>query len=185
MTTTLVLGGPRSGKSRHAEQLLSHHERVTFVATRRFPDDAADRDLADRITRHRAARPAGWQTIETPDLTRALMNSRQPVLVDSIGDWLVSLLDHTNLWDNPDEACKVLDARLDEVGIAMRALRHDVVIVTQEASWSLLPTDARERLLRDLLGHANQRLSAGADHVHVLMAGRVLDLSDAPVATPR
>ncbi len=51
----LVLGGARSGKSRHAvEQAAQSGGRVAFLATAR----ALDGDMAARIARHRAERPA-------------------------------------------------------------------------------------------------------------------------------
>ena len=54
---TLVLGGARSGKSRHAQQLLAHRPDVLYVAPGPVPD-GSDADWAARVAAHQQ-RPAG------------------------------------------------------------------------------------------------------------------------------
>ncbi|WP_122260640.1 bifunctional adenosylcobinamide kinase/adenosylcobinamide-phosphate guanylyltransferase [Ornithinimicrobium cerasi] len=181
MTTTLVLGGPRSGKSRHAEALFAGVDDVTFVATRVLPDGAGDPDLVARIAAHQERRPAGWRTVETLDLTRALLASRQPVLIDSLVDWLQGVLDEQELWSDPHRAHQVVDERLDELAVALQAMPFDIVVITSDPSWVRMSDDPAERLFVDLLSHVNQRVSAGSARVHAIIAGRVLDLSSAPV----
>ena len=181
MTTTLVLGGTRSGKSRHAEDLLREHERVTFVATRPAPDPDADPELSARVQMHQERRPAGWRTEETRDLTRALLGSRNPVLIDCVGAWLRGQLDDHDLWEDAAGAKALIDGLSDELAVAAQALPFEVVLVSEDAgplSWSDEP---RDRLFASLLADVNCRLSAAANGVHVVMAGRVLDLSSAPV----
>lgn len=184
MTTTLVLGGTRSGKSRHAESLLRGHERVTYVATRSLPELGEDEDLAHRIRRHQARRPSGWRTVQSRDLTRCLIGSREPVLVDDIGDWLRGQLTDHRLWDSPDAARERLTTLSEELAVAAQALPYEVVLVTQDAALREWPREPRERLYLDLLGQVNHRLSAASTHVHVVVAGRVLDLSGAPLVAP-
>jgi adenosylcobinamide kinase / adenosylcobinamide-phosphate guanylyltransferase len=59
----LVLGGARSGKSTFAERLAAEcGEPVLYVATATVTDD----EMAARIARHRAQRPASWRTLEEP-----------------------------------------------------------------------------------------------------------------------
>jgi adenosyl cobinamide kinase/adenosyl cobinamide phosphate guanylyltransferase len=60
---TLILGGVRSGKSRHAEDLARARKgRVTVIATGTAQDD----EMAARIEAHRRNRPPGWRVIEEP-----------------------------------------------------------------------------------------------------------------------
>lgn len=181
MTSTLVLGGTRSGKSRHAESLLREHDQVTFVATRYRPLHTDDPDMTARIQRHRSRRPASWTTVESRDLTKALLGSRHPVLVDSVADWLWGQLDENDLWEDPQRAMDHIEDLLDELTVAIRALPFDTVIVTQEPTWDAAPGAPKDRLVVELLAHANQRLSATCQRVHAVIVGRVIDLSDAPL----
>ena len=52
--------------------------------------------------------------------------------------------------------------------------------VSNEVGWGVVPPTASGRLSRDALGGLNSRLADVADVVHLVVAGRVLDLSSAP-----
>ena len=64
----LVTGGVRSGKSRHAEELLASYGEVTYVAPGPTAAEDPDPDWVARIEAHRSRRPAGWTTLESRDL---------------------------------------------------------------------------------------------------------------------
>jgi adenosylcobinamide kinase/adenosylcobinamide-phosphate guanylyltransferase len=57
---TLVTGGARSGKSRHAESLVANAKGVLYIATSQIFDE----EMAARIQHHRDSRPAHWRTEE-------------------------------------------------------------------------------------------------------------------------
>jgi adenosylcobinamide kinase/adenosylcobinamide-phosphate guanylyltransferase len=178
VTTTLVLGGVRSGKSRHAEALLRAEGTVTYVATG-APADPADPEWAERVARHRARRPSAWTTLETLDVADAIRSAHTPLLVDCLGVWLTRRLD-TIGWDRPDAADLLADDVADLVA-AWAAACVDVVVVSNEVGSGVVPATSSGRLFRDELGRLNTALSARADRVHLVVAGRVLDLSSAPV----
>jgi len=85
---TLVLGGARSGKSRHAQILaMATPPPWIYVATAQ----ALDEEMEERIAKHKAARGEGWSTIEEPiELARAVGEAPHsaPVVVDCITLWL-------------------------------------------------------------------------------------------------
>ena len=99
ITTELILGGQKSGKSRRAELLAcdwlarSTDHRAVLIATGQAWDD----ELRDRIARHqhdRAERVPGLQTVEEPrDVAAALKRLSTPqtlVVVDCLTLWLTN-----------------------------------------------------------------------------------------------
>ena len=59
-----------------------------------------------------------------------------------------------------------------------------MVAVTNEVGMAVVPATASGRLFRDELGRLNAAVSAVSDRVALVVAGRVLDLSDCPVVEP-
>jgi adenosylcobinamide kinase/adenosylcobinamide-phosphate guanylyltransferase len=170
----LVTGGVRSGKSRHAESLLTGP--VTYLAPGPVHDDA---DWAARIAAHRARRPADWTTVESHNLAGVLARTDGHVMVDCLGTWLTAVLDERGLWDAPaDEITAVVGRMGQEVAdvLGVRDQGDDTVLVTNEVGLGVVPEHRSGRLFRDLLGLVNQRIAAACDEVHLVIAGRVVRL---------
>ena len=172
----LVTGGVRSGKSRHAEELLADLPAVTYVAPGPTVEEDPDPDWAARLAAHRARRPAGWTTLESRDLAGAL-EREGPVMVDCLGTWLSAVLDRAEAWERPSREVQALvSEQLDAAVGALAAARGPVVLVTNEVGLGVVPAHRSGRLFRDLLGTVNQSLATACDEVHLVVAGRVLRL---------
>jgi len=157
---TLVLGGARSGKSRHAERIVTALPAPwVYVATAQ----AFDEEMRNRIAAHRAQREAGWTTVEAPlDVAGALAAAaRHPVLVDCLTLWLTNLL----LGEHDVAAAT---ARLDT---ALAARDAPTVLVANEVGLGIVPDNTLARHFRDRAGQLNQHLAARADSVLFLVAG--------------
>lgn len=196
MPTTLVLGGPRSGKTRHAVSLLRDRDRVTYVATGDrgllSPTQGGQTPGQQALGAPRTTRlPASWETVRTGELTRTLLSARQPVLIDSLTGWVRSQLDTQGLWDDPVGARETICSLVAELAVAAAAVPFQVVLVGQDLSTAIapplgdqppqLPDHPHHRLLVELNAETNTELSAACRQVHVVIAGRVLDLSNAPL----
>ncbi|MDZ4270251.1 MAG: bifunctional adenosylcobinamide kinase/adenosylcobinamide-phosphate guanylyltransferase [Mycobacterium sp.] len=169
----LVTGGARSGKSRHAEGLLSAAAVVTYIAPGR-PADGSDPDWDARVARHRRDRPEHWHTVETADVAAAVADAGGAVLVDCLGTWLTALMDAGSLWDAHD-VHEVLTPRLEAL-VGALAAAPEAVVVTNEVGLGVVPAHRSGVLFRDLLGTVNQRVAAVCDEVHLVIAGRVLKI---------
>jgi adenosylcobinamide kinase/adenosylcobinamide-phosphate guanylyltransferase len=157
---TLVLGGARSGKSRHAESIITALPGPwVYIATAQAFDD----EMRARIAAHRARRASGCNTMEVPvDLAGALATAAgHPVLVDCLTLWLTNLL-----LDGLDVsvATTALDTALD-------ARDAPTVLVANEVGLGIVPDNALARDFRDHAGLLNQRMAARADSVLFLVAG--------------
>ncbi|MGY2085781.1 bifunctional adenosylcobinamide kinase/adenosylcobinamide-phosphate guanylyltransferase [Blastococcus sp. SYSU DS0539] len=167
---TLVLGGARSGKSRHAEQLLARARRVEYVACG-LPADGGDPEWADRVALHRDRRPGSWRTVETVDLVGVLGETGPPVLVDCLSTWLARVMDDCGVWDGGAEADARLASAVDDVVAAWTGTRRRVVAVSNEVGSGVVPATASGRRFRDELGILNARVAAASQRVWLLTAG--------------
>jgi adenosylcobinamide kinase/adenosylcobinamide-phosphate guanylyltransferase len=193
MTTRLIIGGARSGKSRHAEALLAYTAAVAYVATSQGRSD--DAEWAARVAAHRARRPSSWRTMETLNVAEVLMEPGPPVLVDCLTVWLSRVMDESGCWpDEPGEGwakadvaadldsesvhdpAQVLAARVGSLVDAVRRTTRDVVLVTNEVGQGLVPTTAGGRLFRDEMGNLNLKVAAVCDEVWLMVAGLPLKL---------
>lgn len=170
----LVLGGARSGKSRYALEQAREARFVAFLATAR----AVDAEMASRIARHRAERPAHWATIESPvDVVvacRRAVRSHDLIVVDCVTVWVA------NLVERGDDDVVVL-AAADDLAKLMRERLVTLVIVSNEVGEGVHPPTPLGRRFRDLLGSVNQRLAAAADRVTLMVAGLPLRVRDNPI----
>ncbi|MFC0691524.1 bifunctional adenosylcobinamide kinase/adenosylcobinamide-phosphate guanylyltransferase [Paraburkholderia humisilvae] len=178
---TLIVGGARSGKSAHAEQLASDSARpVTYIATARVADD----EFAARVAQHRARRPAHWRVVEAPvDLAGTLAAADAPghcILIDCLTLWLANLL------CPPDNATPTGDyqTHFDAFDAALAAAQSKVIVVSNEIGLGVVPLGAATRLYVDELGRLNQRIAARAAAVTLMVAGLPLVLKAAVLNAP-
>lgn len=171
----LVLGGARSGKSRHAELRLAAEPRVTYLAAGPYPagaQPAADSDWAGRVAAHRSRRPSWWQTVESVDAAEALRSASGALLFDGAGTWLAAVM----AMEEQSGATGLVDAKVDDLVQAWRQTRARVVAVSDEVGSGVHPSTKAGRLFRDHLGWLNQRLVAESDEAVLVVAGRPLTL---------
>lgn len=158
----MVLGGTRSGKSSVAERLLSEMPAPhTYVATATF--DLDDADMSVRVEHHRRRRPLTWESVEAgPDLTKALRSIHGSVLVDALGTWVAS--------------SEQFEVDIEAFCSALRERSGDTVLVSDEVGMGVHPSTEIGRRFRDALGELNQAVAKIADHVFLVVAGRVMPL---------
>jgi len=181
---TLILGGARSGKSRYAQSLCHSSAQVIYIATARADEGTSDQEMRERIARHRADRPAGWQTLEEPlDLPRAVRAApvEAILLIDCITLWISNMM-----WELKGQTFAAQEeeilARIDDLVASTRQRAEsassvgEVILVSNEVGGGLVPEHQLGRAFRDLQGFANQRLAQSADRVILIVAGLPLFL---------
>ncbi len=159
-SVTLILGGARSGKSRHGESLIAGLSPPwTYIATAA----AWDEEMKARIAEHRARRDARWHTVEAPRaLAAALADAGdQPVLVDCLTLWL------TNLMLGELD----LAAETEVLVSALARRRAPTVLVANEVGLGIVPEHRLGRDFRDQAGLLHQRIAGQADRVIFMVAG--------------
>jgi len=167
----LILGGARSGKSTLALQRAHDSGRtVYFVATA----SVTDAEMQVRILRHRNERPANWKTVEvTKHLAHTLLQLNDQsvfVIVDCMTVWLSNVLcidgDGAPQFDEVawQTECNLLLECLP-------TLRADVVLVSNQVGFGIVPENPVARRFRDEQGKLNQLLAACCERVTLVVAG--------------
>lgn len=154
----LITGGARSGKSLFAEKLakksgVRHH---FYIAT----GQALDKEMQERIARHKRRRGRGWKTIEEPrDVSKILRRIHDGVVV----------IDCVTLWVNNHNGNIKKEVR-DTLRIAKKG-RFSTIIVTNEVGSGIVPENKLARRYRDVLGAVNQMIAKEADTVYWMCSG--------------
>lgn len=164
---TLLLGGARSGKSRHGERLVESQDGLcVYLATA----EAGDREMAERIRLHRERRGARWHTVEAPlDLADSLAREAGPgraVLVDCLTLWLSNLMG----------AGRDIAGAFEQLLGSLAGLGGPVVFISNEVGLGLHPANALGRAFIDHAGRLHQELGAAAQSVIFVAAGLPLVL---------
>ncbi len=170
----LIVGGQRSGKSRHAERLAqawlaaAPGHQVTVLATAL----AFDAEMSARIARHQQDRPAGFDTLEAPlAMAQGLSSIAAPgrlILVDCLTLWLTNWL--MPMDDQPDltgweaERQRLLDL--------LPALPSPVLFVSNEVGWGVSPMSSAARFYVDELGRLNQAVARRCQDLTLMVAGQ-------------
>jgi adenosylcobinamide kinase/adenosylcobinamide-phosphate guanylyltransferase len=169
---TLIVGGGRCGKSRHALDLAQNCSgRRLFVGTAQPLDD----EMIDRIRIHRQERDPSFTTLEEPvHLDRAVAAippDTQVAVIDCLTVWLGNLMHHC-----PDE-----QAIMDKTGAFLQLLDAppcDLIIVANEVGMGIIPENAMARQFRDLAGQLNQKVAQKAATVILMISGIAVTIKE-------
>jgi adenosylcobinamide kinase / adenosylcobinamide-phosphate guanylyltransferase len=164
----LVLGGTRSGKSRYAEQQAKiSNQPVIYIATA----EARDKEMTERIARHREDRPQHWQTTEEPIQLGATISrlSKQDncLLVDCLTLWLSNIL-----FDYDGQLqYSVFEQEKKALLSALTNCSGRLIMVSNEVGQSVVAIDKMTRLFIDEAGRLHQDIAAVSDKVVFVTAG--------------
>lgn len=173
-----IIGGCRSGKSRHALELAEKipGNKKIFIATCVPYDD----EMQQRVTRHQEERNNRWETMEVPVLLPEAINDHgrdgNVILVDCLTLWINNLLMETH---DPEK----IDEHIQRLSQSLKAAQGQVIIVSNEVGTGIVPENKLARLFRDSAGFANQRVAACADRVIWTVAGIPVPIKPNPEKT--
>ncbi len=159
-----VIGGAKSGKSGFALRNASARAgKKAYIATAQ----AFDREMEEKIARHKRERSGEWETFEEPIHVPALIREITPthdvILLDCLTLWISNLL-------LADEG--LLGRYCDEFIAALTGhSRSYLSIVSNEVGMGIVPDNALSRRFRDSAGHLNQRVAHIADEAYLVAAG--------------
>lgn len=164
MSSTLILGGVKSGKSLLAEQLASNSTlTVHYIATA----SANDSEMQKRIEQHQQRRPENWHSIEEPIQLASIIQQHctrdKCVLIDCLTLWLTNLL----MLDNDD----ILNTEIDSLIGVVSTVEGKLIMVSNETNMGITPLGELTRRYCDEAGILHQRLAKQCDNVVLTVAG--------------
>jgi len=173
MSTTLILGGARSGKSACAEKLAEQSGLdVTYIATAQVYDE----EFAERVRHHKDRRPPHWALTEEPHyLAQALQANaaeQRCLIVDCLTLWLAQWI--CNDCNPPAESS--WQAERAALLATLPTLPGRVILVSNEVGMGIVPLGEINRRFQDEQGRLNQAVAAVCDQVFFVAAGLPLIL---------
>ena len=140
--------------------------------------------MEDRIRRHRADRNQNWTTYEGyKDLELAIENwNSKYVLLDCVTVMVTNLMfDEERDFDNMSS---------DDIDILLKSIKFqfkklidkckerdiNLIMVTNEVGWGIVPEYKLSRIFRDIAGFVNQYIASLSDEVYLVSCGFPLKL---------
>lgn len=171
----LVTGGSRSGKSTFAEKILEGKDNVLYIATAKVTDE----EMKKRIEIHKKSRNQKWSTYEGfKNLDKILeKDNNKYVMLECIGTMVTNLMFDKNIdFDtiSLEEIAKLEKEIKDEVKKVITTAKEkdkELIIVTNEVGWSIVPGYRLGRIFSDILGHVNQYIGSLSDEAYMVACG--------------
>ncbi len=173
----LISGGARSGKSTFALKLASEKSSLQklFIATAVVFDD----EMRLRVEKHKQERGSEWETIESPyELPKTVENlpSQTVAVVDCLSVWL------GNIWYKYGNDDKTLSSHISSLHDSIQTWKAknygEIILVTNEVGWGIIPSDAATRRYRDWAGILNQHIGKVASEVYLCVCGIPMQIKD-------
>ncbi|MFG6448935.1 bifunctional adenosylcobinamide kinase/adenosylcobinamide-phosphate guanylyltransferase [Roseateles sp. BYS180W] len=180
----LIVGGQKSGKTRHAEGLALRWQRgggrVQVLATA----EAHDEEMRARIAHHQASRPAGFGTVEEPRALAAALRAHARadtlLLVDCLTLWLTNwLMPYVAAGGEPPSQAAWLQQRAALLQ-ALEEIDSPIVLVSNEVGWGVSPLSREVRGFIDQLGLLNQDVARRCGHLTLMAAGQAFTQAVTP-----
>jgi adenosylcobinamide kinase / adenosylcobinamide-phosphate guanylyltransferase len=166
-----ITGGSRSGKSKFAEiQAGQLGGQVIYLATA----EAQDAEMAERIFKHQQRRPADWLTIEAPLQVIEMLGQYQAghtVLLDCLTMYLSNLYFKYEKASTTDKLSYLIHQETAHLAEVIASSTANLVIVTNEVGWGIVPENPLARIFRDLAGLVNQQIAVVCDEVYLVVSG--------------
>ena len=168
-----ITGGTKSGKSEFAEYLAKNSSQLTYIALsqKRSKDD----NWQKKISIHRKRRPLNWKIIETSDLITILEKNFGPILVDSIGGFVMESIDKEE---------KEWLTKIESLISLLEQRKSLTLIVGEQVGWSLVSEYKIGNIYIERIGYLQKMLTKISKDNWLAINGRAIKLDDISTEIP-
>ncbi len=168
-----ITGGTKSGKSEFAEHLAKKVKKLTYIALSENNTD--DKEWQEKINLHRERRPKNWKLIETTDLLNTLNKEDDPLLIDSIGGFVMESINRDN---------KEWLTRMQKLIILLKERRSLTFIVGEQVGWSLVSEYKIGNTYIERIGELQKRITKISHNNWLAINGRAIKIDEISLEIP-
>lgn len=171
--TILVTGGSASGKSRWAISQFVACDNVLYIC----PGEM-DADTRNRIEYGNQKNYVEWDIREgvTSD-PKSLFNKHKFAIFDNLYSYTIKVMEEMcpDITKCDSEMEKAIEKRIIDDVVSMQEeimlIEGDLVVITLETGFSIVPEDPTVQALRKILGVVNQRIANVSSDVYLSASG--------------
>jgi len=168
-----ITGGTKSGKSEFAEYLAKEVKNLSYVAlSKNNPDD---KQWQEKINLHRKRRPIDWILIETTDLLNTLSKEEGPLLIDSIGGFVMESIER-----DYQEWIKKMNLLIS----ILKKRRSSTFIVGEQVGWSLVSEYKIGNTYIERIGELQKRITRISKDNWLAINGRAIKIDEISLEIP-
>ncbi|MCR8540260.1 MAG: bifunctional adenosylcobinamide kinase/adenosylcobinamide-phosphate guanylyltransferase [Prochlorococcus marinus CUG1439] len=168
-----ITGGTKSGKSEFAEYLAKEVKKLSYVAL--SENNLNDKEWQEKINSHRKRRPKDWQLIETTDLLNTLIKEDGPLLIDSIGGFIMESIEcEHNEWLT----------KMQSLIILLKKRKSITFIVGEQVGWSLVSEYKIGNTYIERIGELQKRITKISKDNWLAINGRAIKIDDISLEIP-
>ena len=167
MAITLITGAIKSGKSEFAEKIATVYKKLTYIAL----SESRPEDLVwqEKIKLHKSRRPSNWDLFENDDLFYVFKNVSGPLLIDSIGGFVVKTINEDdNEWKRN---LRLLNKCLIEY-------KSDIIIVGEQVGWGLVSEYKIGNIFTERIGEVLKDITLISSNNWLTINGKAIRLDD-------
>ena len=168
-----ITGGTKSGKSEFAEHLAKELKELSYVAL--SENNIDDIEWQEKINLHQKRRPKDWKLIETTDLLNTLSKVDGPILIDSIGGFVMeSIGKEHNEW-----------SKNMNLLISLLMKRNNITfIVGEQVGWSLVSKYKIGNTYIERIGELQKKITKISKDNWLAINGRAIKIDEISIEIP-
>ena len=168
-----ITGGTKSGKSEFAEHLAKGLKKLSYVAL--SENNTEDKEWQEKINLHRKRRPKDWVLIETTDLLNTLRKKQGPLLIDSIGGFVMESLEK----EHKDWVLK-----MNSLISLLRNRKGITFIVGEQVGWSLVSEYKIGNTYIERIGELQKKITKISQDNWLAINGRAIKIDEISIEIP-
>tara|TARA_B100000963_G_scaffold247147_1_gene216377 strand:+ start:151 stop:669 length:519 start_codon:yes stop_codon:yes gene_type:complete len=167
MAITLITGAIKSGKSEFAEKKAHVYKKLTYIAlSEKQPNDI---NWQEKIRLHKSRRPSSWQIIESDDLLCVFKKVSGPLLIDSIGGFVVkNINEDNNEWKR----------NLLQLKQCLIEYKSDIIIVGEQVGWGLVSEYEIGNIYTERIGEVLRHITLLSNDNWLTINGKAIKLDN-------